>query len=122
MNNFPAMTEERRQELVKHCKYNILQANGILPTLEGIDQHSEVARKVRKELELQEIALAALTSPPAPVLNLPGEISLISAVYAVSKITHESLVGSYQDGWNACLSEVKRLNTQPSSPEASNEQ
>lgn len=64
MNNFPAMTEERRQELVKHCKYNILQANGILPTLEGIDPNSEIARKVRKELELQEIALAALTAEP----------------------------------------------------------
>lgn len=64
MNNFPSMTEEQRTELVKHCKYNILQANGILPTLEGIDPNSEVARKVRKELELQEIALAALTAKP----------------------------------------------------------
>jgi hypothetical protein len=64
MNNFPAMTEERRQELIKHCKYNILHANGILPTLEGVDPNSEVARKVRKELELQEIALSALTTEP----------------------------------------------------------
>lgn len=158
MNNFPAMTEERRQELIKHCKYNILQANRILPTIEGIDPNSEVARKVRKELELQEIALAALTAdtsklaelaakvrkvredaadfdgdrrgmwehqeeqeqllleeavkytaPPAPVLRLPDEADTSHLPFAAM-------------AWNACLAEVKRLNTQPSPPEASNEQ
>ncbi len=74
MNNFPAMTEERRQELVKHCKNNILQANGILPTLEGIDPNSEVARKVRKELELQEIALAALTADTSKLAELAAKV------------------------------------------------
>jgi len=150
MNNFPAMTEERRQELVKHCKHNILQANGILPTLEGIDPNSEVARKVRKELELQEIALAALTAekrltvsvvqknerlkgfnfegydslpagehefynaPPAPVLRVPDELK-------VKNGSHQSHI-DYAEGWADCIDEVKRLNAQPSPPEASNEQ
>lgn len=58
------MNAEEKQALIKHCKMNILQAKGILPTLEGIAPDSEVARKVRKELELQEIALAALTAKP----------------------------------------------------------
>lgn len=58
------MNAEEKQALIEHCKMNILQAKGILPTLEGISPESEVARKVRKELTLQEIALAALTAVP----------------------------------------------------------
>lgn len=60
-----AYTEAERAALIEHCKMNILQAKGILPTLEGVAPESEVARKVRKELELQEIALAALAAEPA---------------------------------------------------------
>lgn len=45
-------------------------------------------------------------SGPAPAVNLADlvtdEISLNKAVEAVSNLSHESLVGSYQDGFNSC--------------------
>lgn len=48
-------------------------------------------------------------APPAPVLRLPEEADTSNLPFAAM-------------GWNACLAEVKRLNSQPAPPEASNEQ
>lgn len=92
MNNFPAMTEERRQELAEVARNEI-----------------KVWDDGGHYKELLKIALAALAAPPAPVLRLPEEADTSNLPFAAM-------------GWNACLAEVKRLNAQPSPPEASNEQ
>ncbi|MEA5104736.1 hypothetical protein [Pantoea sp. S18] len=66
--------------------------------------------------EAYRIALAALTQPTSPDLKLPDEASLRDACHAVANATHESRVGSYQDGWIACIAEVKRLNAPHTAP------
>ncbi|MGE1562116.1 hypothetical protein [Pantoea septica] len=55
-------TEEHRAELIKYCKRTIREAKSILPSLEGIDPDSGVARQLRRQLEVHELALTALSS------------------------------------------------------------
>lgn len=57
MNNFPAMTAAQRQEMVNWLE-------------EGIACRDEYGFS-GNVLKSMQIALAALTSPPAPVLRLP---------------------------------------------------
>lgn len=97
MNNFPAMTEERRQELAEVARNEI-----------------KVWDDGGHYKELLKIALAALAAPPAPVLRVPDELK-------VKNGSHQSHI-DYAEGWADCIDEVKRLNAQPSPPEASNEQ
>ncbi|WP_455852728.1 hypothetical protein [Pantoea endophytica] len=96
------MNEERRKELVDFCE-NVLAAH----VQWGGDSDEE---------DLYKFALSALTQPASPALRLPGEASLRDACHAVANATHESRVGSYQDGWNACIAEVKRLNAPHTAP------
>ena len=103
MNNFPAMTEERRQ-LAALCKIEIKRWQAA----------SESNPNVRYMVELMEMALAQLTAPPAPVLRVPDEKHYRQSPHGESSL--------WAMGWNECLAEVKRLNTQPAPPEASNEQ
>ena len=54
------------------------------------------------------------TAPPAPVLRFPDEKHYKESPHGESSL--------WAMGWNECLAEVKRLNGQPSPPEASNDQ
>lgn len=153
MNNFPAMTEERRQELVADCKISISNLKEALRCAE-INGWEQTAAESMSRLLRQEIALAALTAepdhyvfhhpagkllnhlasdeckgqehvvagytaPPAPVLRLPGEVSCEGLD---PQEADEARNLGQCEGWNACLAEVKRLNSQPAPTEASNEQ
>ncbi|RRW77660.1 hypothetical protein EGJ48_03695 [Pantoea dispersa] len=60
MNNLPAMTEGQRQ-LAGLCKVEIKRWQAA----------SESNPNMRYMVDLMEIALAALTAPPAPVLRVP---------------------------------------------------
>lgn len=138
MINFPAMTEEQRQ-LAALCKIEIKRWQAA----------SESNPNMRYMVELMEMALAALTArpkgfieskangtdcfilkgfylnglvegdelytaPPASVLRVPDEMHHKQSPHGESSL--------WAMGWNECLAEVKRLNTQPSPPEVSNEQ
>lgn len=60
MNNFPAMTEEQRQELAEVARHEI-----------------KVWDDGGHYKELLKIALAALAAPPAPVLRVPDGWKLV---------------------------------------------
>ena len=63
MNNFPDMTEERRQELVADCKISISNLKEALRCAE-INGWEQTAAESMSRLLRQEIALAALTAEP----------------------------------------------------------
>ncbi len=134
MNNLPAMTEERRQELIELCEevlachvqyggdsneediYKIALAaltaepNAWIVHAHGGDQLTDDGDYVANAEGMHNVRASPLfTAPPAPVLRLPDEADTSHLPFAAM-------------AWNACLAEVKRLNTQPSPPETSNEQ
>ncbi|MDI6637076.1 hypothetical protein [Pantoea dispersa] len=145
MNNLPAMAEEQRQELIELCEavisslsqygeHTSLECNVYRIALAALtadtSKLAELAAKVRKvrenaadfdgdrrgmwehQEEQEQLLLeeaVKYTAPAAPVLRLPDEADTSNLPFAAM-------------AWNACLAEVKRLNTQPSPPEASNEQ
>lgn len=62
----PAMTEQERQELIKNCKREI----GILRgEIELSKRFGVPCLNYQHKLEIQQIALAALTAPPVQVLR-----------------------------------------------------
>ncbi|KAA8667409.1 hypothetical protein [Pantoea dispersa] len=63
MNNFPAMTEERRQELIELCE----------AVLAG---HVQYGGDTNEE-DIYKIALAALNASPAPVLRVQDGWKLV---------------------------------------------
>lgn len=127
MNNFPAITEAQRQELIDWAK-------GYIDAAERYTANNPADRSGKAYLELLQIALAAMTAKPVgvaernidtsreyyelisdspdlhrmevytaapvPVLRLPDEADTSNLPFAAM-------------AWNACLAEVKRLNTQP---------
>lgn len=105
---------------LSELKLNKEQRKELIDFIEGRLRGDAFCMSISKMAELNrmrdEVALAALTQPASPALKLPDEKSLNAAVDAVSKLTHESRVGSYQDGWNACIAEVKRLNAPHTAP------
>ncbi|WP_267411916.1 hypothetical protein [Pantoea sp. GM_Pan_4] len=114
MNNLPAMTEEQRQELIQHATEEIRLKTGHIARLEKHMPGQFNTSRYQMDVLTAKIALAALTSPPAPVLRAPDELK-------VKNGSHQSHI-DYAEGWADCIDEVKRLNTQPSPPEASNDQ
>lgn len=166
MNNFPAMTEEQRQELIKRFTLEISRLNNKRDAAQSEDRYfsggdlwalqafeialaaltadtsklAELAAKVRKvredaadfdgdrrgmweyQEEQEQLLLeeaVKYTAPPAPVLRLPGEVSCEGLD---PQEADEARNLGQCEGWNACLAEVKRLNSQPAPTEASNEQ
>ncbi|MDT8853031.1 hypothetical protein RN053_21215 [Pantoea dispersa] len=79
MNNFPAMTEVQRQELIADCKINISNLKESLRCAE-LNGWKQAAAESMSRLLRQEIALAQLTSPPAPVLRVPDGWKLVPMV------------------------------------------
>ncbi|MFY0403303.1 DUF551 domain-containing protein [Pantoea dispersa] len=58
MNNFPAMTEERRQELIRHnrAKVNAITPQFLKESTPGVKKH------LQREIDSAKIAIAALTA------------------------------------------------------------
>lgn len=103
MNNFPAMTEEQRQQMVNWLE-------------EGIACRDEYGFS-GNVLKSMQIALAALTSPPAPVLRVPDEV--------FEKAYNQHLNGLLcGDNNKTAAKEFLQdcINSQSAPPEASNEQ
>lgn len=151
MNNLPAMTEEQRQQLIESCQLEIKQnphsphaqmAKIALAALtvelfaysylyaayETCDGFTGWSHKFSLEhppewmLETGKVKnLRKLyTTPPAPVLRVPDEKERypITGESEAWKIAHNLEAA----GFNECLAEIKRLNTQTAPPESSNEQ
>lgn len=70
MNNFPAMTDERRDSLIDWAK-------GYINAAEIYVASNPADRSGKAYLELLQIALAALNAPPAPVLRVPDGWALV---------------------------------------------
>ncbi|MDI9766479.1 hypothetical protein QM327_07895 [Pantoea dispersa] len=75
MNNFPAMTEEHRQELIKRFTLEISRLNNKREAAQSEDRYFSGGELWA--LQAFEIALAALASPPAPVLRVPDGWQLV---------------------------------------------
>ena len=75
MNNFPAMTEEQRQELIKRFTLEISRLNNKRDAAQSEDRYFSGGELWA--LQAFEIALAALASPPAPVLRVPAGWKLV---------------------------------------------
>ena len=147
MNNFPAMTEEQRVKLVnwligqrdacdelhgdgctdERCVTSKIALAALTATPVAymykdrlhseprFSSHTRFGNWSQEDINEYEITETKLyTAPPAPVLRVPDELK-------VKNGSHQSHI-DYAEGWADCIDEVKRLNTQPSPPEASNEQ
>lgn len=69
MNNLPAMTEEQRQELIRH---NRAKVDAITPQF--LKEVSPVVKRhLQSEIDSAKILIVALTAPPAPVLRVPDD-------------------------------------------------
>lgn len=101
------LAERDKQEPVA-CKKRLVNHRS------GIEHHWTYHGEVDKasQGDIFRVEVVPLYARPAPALNLadlvPDEISLNKAVEAVSNLSHESLVGSYQDGWDSCRAAILR--------------
>lgn len=100
----------------KQCDQICVMLESLKPEFGAVGSRDVEVRMRRDDVDLIISTLAALTQPASPALKLPEEASLRDACHAVANATHESLVGSYQDGWNACITEAKRLNAPHKAP------
>lgn len=85
------------QALIKYCECEIEKFKRCVAEYPD-------APVLRSDLKLHEIALAALTAPPAQLLR-PVELPARATAETFGGL---SLAKAY--GWNACLAEVQRLN------------
>ncbi|WP_312181377.1 hypothetical protein [Pantoea sp. CTOTU46764] len=90
------MTQEQKNELAGLCRIEIRRWK----------HAAEAVPDKRYMVELMEMALAALTQPASPALKLPDEM-VESGVNG--RLYHN-------EGWNACIAEVKRLNAPHTAP------
>lgn len=94
MNNSPAMTEEQRQVLIGRLQIYIRTAETAIKA--GLATENDLFN-----LDVRKIALAALTSPPAPVLKpieLPGKGGV--------ETTSERSIRDWSNGWAAYREEA----------------
>lgn len=150
MNNFPAMTEERRQELTQHATEEIRLKTEHIARLEKHMPGQFNTSRYQMDVLTAKIALAALTAEPVAYTYAEELETLRKGSFADMFTPHEAYkadplwmplftaptapVLRLPDeaettnlpfaamGWNACLAEVKRLNNQPEPTEDSNEQ
>ncbi len=85
MNNFPAMTEEQRQELVADCQAEIVEIEKALTAWgEGWTSY------LQSKLTRQKIALAALTAEPVAYTDAEELETLRKASFADMFTPHEA--------------------------------
>lgn len=128
MNNFPAMTEEKRQELVQACRDTIKYAADY-PEVEVRMAHVALAALTAEpEVWIKpdslgfprlagidavtipyvpEYPIPLYTAPAAPVLRVPNEVSCEGLD---PQEADEARNLGQCEGWNQCLAEIKRLN------------
>lgn len=63
MNNFPAMTEEQRQELIADCENEIAELTQSIQRCDAIGT-ADYLMHLQSQLLRQQVALAALTAEP----------------------------------------------------------
>lgn len=66
MNNFPAMTEEQRQELIRHnrAKVNAITPQFLKESTPGVKKH------LQREIDSAKIVIAALTAKPVGAIRI----------------------------------------------------
>lgn len=98
------MTEQEKQGLIERCSKNIAW------TRENLDSFPGDREEMLAELQVNEIALAALTAPPAVNLAdlVPGMIIDSLASIANEYQTSPQNALFIIIGWNACCAEMLR--------------
>lgn len=105
MNNFPAMTEAQRQELIADCNINISNLEVALRCAE-INGWKQTAAEQRSRLLRQQIALAALTAEPEYYFRKRSDGGRERPIHRTE--TEDSRKGSWSPLYNAPPAPVLR--------------
>ena len=97
------LTDEQRNALIVSLERRIKNAKRWLSSNKSVGSHEGEAIEL---ISIYEIALVALTAPPAAALKLPDEVLIHSEMDFIRKEKAKE--------FNRCIAEIKRLNASAS--------